>query len=75
MQKIDIEETIKAIWQEYAKDAIANGVCPWCFSNDETGHKPGCYIGELENKIEYLTKERDNARAELSEVNRLIWKG
>jgi len=70
--EIDIEETIKTIWHEYAKDAISNGICPWCFSGDEEGHKPGCYVGELENKVDQLQKERDRARAELVELNRLI---
>ncbi len=54
--EIDIEETITAIWHQCVRDAITNGICPYCFAGDEEGHKQGCYIGELENKIDALEK-------------------
>lgn len=40
-------------WMQRAKEYQENGGCPWCFGNDERGHKTGCYVGELEGKHSY----------------------
>ena len=39
-------------WMESATDYYESGGCPICFETDEAGHKGGCYIKELEAKLD-----------------------
>lgn len=44
-------------WREQATKAFASGTCPICFGDDEGGHRDGCYILELEDKVCSLEEE------------------
>lgn len=43
-------------WQKRAKEAFESGVCPICFCDDESGHDPGCYVGQCEARMEAAEK-------------------
>lgn len=66
-----LEELLKGdYWVKRLKDFLENGGCPYCLAGDSQIHKPGCYMGELEDKIAKLEKQVQ----ELKEENeRLRW--
>ena len=39
-------------WMESATKFYENGGCPICFSTDEAGCKEGCYLGQLQARLD-----------------------
>lgn len=38
-------------WRKRLENFIANGGCPYCLGDDEGGHKDGCEMGDLEQRL------------------------
>ena len=58
-------------WMKQAREFQEGGGCPCCFETDEGGHISGCYIAELEEKLEYYDcglVEFDKATATIAEL-------
>lgn len=73
-----LEERIKELeesdaWREFATKFYEDGGCPICFSTDEAGCKKGCYIGRLQQKIEYYKNMFCEIKKESSNINRGEW--
>ena len=60
-------------WREFATKYYENGGCPICFSTDEAGCKEGCYLGEIQQKIEDYEDAFREIVKESGNINKDEW--
>ncbi len=60
-------------WMEKATEFYGDGGCPICFSTDEEGCKKGCYLGQLQLKIENYKIALQKIIRGSGNIDRDIW--
>ena len=55
-------------WMESATEFYENGGCPICFSTDESGCTKGCYLGQLQTRLDTSEAENKNLHKFIVEI-------